>query len=112
MRKKASIEEFIEAGAYYRLYKAIARECALKIVRLVHGRASDSDKLLKCFKRVEAMEVKIGLENYLREDYPEMPNDEFFSFFYGSLNEIRNDIDVKINEKSREIVNEILKRKE
>lgn len=112
MRKKASIEEFIEAGAYYKLYKVMAQECALNIVRLVHGRASDSDKLLKCFKKVEALEAKIGLENYLQKDYPEMPNDEFFSFFYGSLNEVRNDIDVKINEKAREIVNEILKRKE
>lgn len=112
MRKSASIDEYIEAGAYYKLYKAIASRCALNIVRLIHGRASDTDKLLAILRRVEEIEVKIGFENYLDHDHPELPTSEFTSFFYGELNDIRNDVCKEINKKAKNIMDELLNIKE
>lgn len=112
MRKSASIDEYIEAGAYYKLYKAIAGRCALNIVRLIHGRASDTDKLMAILRRVQELEVKIGLENYLGHDHPELPTNEFTSFFYGELNDIRNDVCKEINKKAKNIMDELLDIKE
>lgn len=110
-RKAATIDEFIEAGAYYKLFKAIAAECVCNIPRLIHGKASDTDRLMKIANKIDRLEVDIGLEQYLDIDHHELPTSEFTCFFYGSPNIIRNEIDEKINKKAIEIMDKLLKPK-
>lgn len=108
-REKPTMEQYVKAGAYYRLWKAVSTRAAVYIANNITQRASATNALLKTCDKVEELEVRVGLERNLSLDYPDLETRDFCSVFYGDVSANKNnDTDTKIRNEIINILNELI----
>ena len=107
-RKKPSIDEYIRAGAYYRLWKEISVKSYVELSRIVQS-VKTSDKISKVVDKVRKIETDAGLENCLQLDYPELHDSNFTSFFYGGISQNYSDVDKQIHQEMMNIIKDLFR---
>lgn len=109
IRKKATMEQYIKAGAYYRLLKHLMIKSSVYINGNITQSAKASDVLAGVHNKIVGLETKLGLENCLGWDHPELGHREFCSVFYGDINvDKTNDVDKAIHNEIINILNELI----
>ena len=111
-RKKVPLENYIRAGAYYRLWKAISTRAICEISVITQSKKA-SDKLVKASRCVDRIETEISLEECLAQDHPELNDADFCSVFYGDIPDNLSqysEMETKIYKAMNEIINELFKK--
>lgn len=117
--KDLTPEDFIRAGACYRLLKTIAAYSTDEIARSLDLTARETDQLAKAYNQICKLETLIGFERILNANCNK-PGFEYFtlsnftSVFYGaiSFSECYPPMEIKIQKEVKEILPQILKMKE
>jgi hypothetical protein len=109
IRKKATMEQYIKAGAYYRLLKHLTVISTTYINNNITQSAKAADAFIAVHNKISQLETKLGFENCLALDCPELRDREFCSVFYGDINvDKSNDVDKAIHNEIINILNELI----
>lgn len=108
-------ENFIKAGAYYRLLKTVAAYCADGITNNLDLTVKEQGKIYGIYDKILKLECEIGFENLL-EQYCNKPefaelNDRFVDVFYGAISLSAHPtsyVDARIIDEVKTIIPEML----
>jgi hypothetical protein len=95
MKHKANKDDFINAGAWYRIMKDITTSGCVEVGNSLGLKKAEADALYKSVSKLAEMETRIGFENVAADYYTAA---EMCDLFYGACClPIRSDVDRKVN---------------
>lgn len=108
MKHKTDVDRIILAGAWYRLLKDIVCEAGIQIAKDLDLTLAESRAFNSAYSRVFDLETRVGFER-IAEPYFSSIDRGLSCLFYGSVTTSpRNDIDKKVINRIRDILNTYL----
>ena len=108
MKHKTDVDRIILAGAWYRLLKDVVCEASVQIAKDLDLTTAESRAFNSAYSRVFELETKVGFEQIAKPYFSSIDRG-LPCLFYGSVTTSpRNDIDKKVINRIRDILNTYL----